>query len=127
MVTSEGAIKMQLRNALEAVGYTGDPNLSHEQQDQLTACLETDSYNIGVVAKFLRRAILFDYPTIDTRTLTDEQFQIAGSRYNRNVARPLADLIKSLNDPPGSAGRVYTEYGRAMLRHRTEVRTILGG
>ena len=76
--TSEGAIKIQLQAALSALGQER-MDLTHDQQNQLTACLETDSVNIDVVARLLRQLIRFDYPKIDTRSLTDEQFIIAGS------------------------------------------------
>ena len=125
VLTSEGAIKIQLQAALFALGRGGE-SLNHTEQNELTACLETDSFNINVVARFLQKMIRFDYPTIDTRTLTDEQFIIAGSRYNRGTARPLKDFVQSLKDPQGSPDRAYTEYGRAMLRHRPEVRGLLG-
>jgi len=125
MVTSEGAIKIQLEVALSAMDYRG-PVLSREQQSDLTSCLETDSFNISVVAKYLRKLILFDYPGSNTERLTDEQFVISGSRYNRGTARALKDFQASLKDKPGGADRVYTSYGRAMLRHRFEVRMILG-
>jgi hypothetical protein len=123
-LTSEGAIKIQLRAALSAIGYDGPP-LTHSEQDQLTRCLETDIFNIGVVATFLRKMILYDYPGVDTRTLTDEQFAIAGSRYNRGTERKLSDFVQSLKDAPGNPNRAYTEYGRAMLSHRQEVRSLL--
>lgn len=125
MQTSEGAIKMQLQAALSVLGHSGK-ELSWKQQNELTACLETDAFNIDVVARFLRKMILFDYPNINTQTLTDEQFVIAGSRYNRGTARPLKDFIQSLKDLPGKSDRTYTEYGRAMLRHRAEVKALLG-
>jgi hypothetical protein len=123
--TSEGAVKIQLQATLSALGQD-DKGLTREQQNQLTACLETDTFNIDVVARLLRKLILFDYPNIDTRSLTDEQFIMAGSRYNRGTARPLKDFIQSLKDPPGTPSRVYTSYGRAMLGHRPEVRALLG-
>ncbi|MGA2708088.1 MAG: hypothetical protein ACLQJ0_20600 [Steroidobacteraceae bacterium] len=124
MQTSEGAIKIQLRVALSAIGLES-MKLDHQQQDELTTCLETDVFNIEVVAKLLYKLIIFDYPNIDTMYLTDEQFVVAGSRYNRGTARPLSEFIQSLNDSPGQADRVYTSYGRAMLRHRDEVEKIL--
>ena len=125
MSTSEGAIKIQLQAALSAMDYRG-PALNRTQQSDLTSCLETDSFNISVVARYLRKLILFDYPGTNTETLTDEQFVISGSRYNRGTARPLKDFQASLKDKPGTAARAYTSYGRAMLRHRHEVRMILG-
>ena len=124
MQTSEGAIKMQLQAALSALGQ-GDRQLSHAQQNELTACLETDAFNIEMVARFLRKMVQFDFPSINTLTLTDDQFVIAGSRYNRGTARPLRDFYQSLKDPPGLPARAYTEYGRAMLRHRDEVKALL--
>jgi hypothetical protein len=100
---------MQLQAALSALGQERT-DLTRDQQNQLTACLETDSFNIEVVARLLRQLILFDYPKLDTRSLTDEQFIIAGSRYNRGTARPLQDFIQSLKDPPGKPTREYTSY-----------------
>lgn len=125
MATSEGAIKIQLQAALAALGYKGDP-LTRKQQNDLTACLETDIFNIDAVARFLRQMILFDYPKINTRVLTDEQFAVAGSRYNRGTARPLKEFQDSLHSAQGTPKRVYSSYGRAMLRHRLEVRRLLG-
>ena len=123
--TSEGAIKIQLRVAAEVLGI--DPaSLRYAQQNALTECLETDVFNLGTVAKLLHDLIMHDDPNADTRTLSDEQFILAGSRYNRGTERARADFIKSLSDPPGSSSRTYTEYGRAMMRHRAHVQQLLG-
>jgi hypothetical protein len=124
MATSEGAIKIQLASALSAMGYNGEP-LTHAQQDDLTDCLETDIFNIDVVAKFLRQMVLFDYPGANTRTLTDEQFMVAGCRYNRGTARSLKDLQESISSPKGSLKRDWSSYGRTMIEHRAEVRKLL--
>lgn len=107
------------------MGYRGSM-LTREQQSDLTSCLETDSFNVSVVASYLHKLILFDYPGANTERLTDEQFVISGSRYNRGTARALKDFQASLKAKPGAADRAYTSYGRAMLRHRFEVRVILG-
>jgi hypothetical protein len=125
MATSEGAIKIQLRNALSVMGYKGAP-LNHAQQNDLTNCLETDVFNIDIVAKFLRQMILFDYPRANTRVLSDEQFIVAGSRYNRGTARSLKDLQSSIAAPQGVLQRDWSSYGRAMMGHRAEVRKLLG-
>jgi hypothetical protein len=58
--------------------------------------------------------------------LTDEQFMISGSRYNRGPARALKDYEDSLKAPQGTVNRAYTSYGRAMMKHRAEVRAFLG-
>jgi hypothetical protein len=125
MATSEGAIKIQLRNALEAMGYKGPP-IDHSQQMALTDCLETDVFNIDIVAKFLRITILQDYPGINTRKLTDEQFIVAGIRYNRGTARSLKDLKDSITAPNDSVQREWSSYGRSMIEHRPEVKKLLG-
>jgi hypothetical protein len=124
-LTSQGAIKIQLQAAMDAINRA-DKNIDRDQQRALTTCLETDTYNIAIVARFLRKMILFDYPKINTAVLTEEQFAISGSRYNRGTARALKDFEGSLKHNPGQADRKYTEYGRAMLRHRAEVRSLLG-
>jgi len=123
--TSEGAIKIQLRIAASVIGYN-PKSLDSKQQNALTECLETDQFNIAVVAKLLHDIILFDYPKADTTNLSDEQFILAGSRYNRGNARPLADFQKSLKDKPGAPSREFTSYGRSMMNHRGEVRDLLG-
>jgi len=125
MATSEGAIKIQLRNALSAMGYKGAP-LTREQQGELTDCLETDVFNIDVVAKFLRQTILRDYPTANTRRLTDEQFMVAGIRYNRGTARSIKDLKDSMASPKDTLKREWSSYGRSMMEHRMEVTGLLG-
>jgi hypothetical protein len=126
MTTSEGAIKIQLRNALSVIGYKGPP-LTHSQQRDLTSCLETDVFNIDVVAKFLRQMILLDYPRANTRALTDEQFIVAGCRYNRGTARKLSDFVSSIAAPKNTPAREWSSYGRAMISHRDEVKRLLSG
>src|SRR5262249_19698792 len=97
MATSEGAVKIQLGVALSVINYDG-PKLTRQQQNDLTDCLETDAFNIDIVARWLNKLIRFDYPDINTQALNDEQFVISGSRYNRGTARPLADFQQSLKE-----------------------------
>lgn len=124
-LTSFGGIAMQLRVAAHELGLDAT-TMSYSEQSKLGQCLETDAFNIDVVAKYLHDLILYDYPGADTANLTDEQFVIAGSRYNRGTQRSLADMIASNNAPVGSALREYTSYGHAMLRHRDRVANMLG-
>lgn len=123
--TSFGAISIQLRVAAQIVGIDLT-TLAHSKQVSLARCLETDAFNIAVVAKYLRALILFDYPNVDTANLTDEQFAIAGSRYNRGTQRKLDDFIASYQAPLGSPLREYTSYGHRMLQHRVRVANALG-
>src|SRR5215470_8361068 len=84
--TSEGAVKIQLRVAARQLKLDGN-RLSFKQQDALTQCLETDVFNLNIVAGLLRDLIKKDFPSAKTDNLTDEQFIVAGSRYNRGDAR----------------------------------------
>ncbi len=91
----------------------------------LITCLETDTFNLNIVAQHLKNLILHDYPGIDTSNLTDEQFIVAGSRYNRGIERALGDFVDSIKLSAGSHGRQFSEYGRRMLEHRDHVLTLL--
>ncbi len=123
--TSVGVLAIQLRAAAETLGI--DPStLTTTQQLQLANCLLTDDFNIKVVAKHLRDLILYDYPGINTEDLNDEQLILAGSRYNRGIARDKKDFIKSIDSPIGSREREYSEYGRRILEKRKTINLIMG-
>lgn len=122
--TSFGAISIQLRRAAETLGMNPG-KLVYEQRVLLARCLETDAFNIEIVARHLRDLILYDYPGADTTKLTDEQIIVAGSRYNRGTERALADILASIQAPPGDATREYSEYGRALLKRRDLVQALL--
>lgn len=122
--TSLGSISIQLRAAAHELGLNPE-TLDHQRRMNLAQCLETDAFNIEVVARHLRRLVAHDYPHANPMALTDEQFAIAGSRYNRGTRRALGDYEASFRAAPGSPGREYTEYGRAMLRRRARVAALL--
>ncbi|CDL83622.1 conserved hypothetical protein [Xenorhabdus szentirmaii DSM 16338] len=124
--TSVGVLAIQLRAAAETLGI--DPStLTTKQQLQLSNCLLTDDFNIKVVAMHLRDLIIYDYPNIkNTSILTDEQLILAGSRYNRGIARDKNDIINSISLPPGSKGREYSSYGRRILEKKKSIYMILG-
>ncbi len=122
--TSLGSVSIQLQAAAHELGLRPD-TLNHERRMNLAQCLETDAFNIEVVARHLRGLIAHDYPHASPMALSDEQFAIAGSRYNRGTRRALSDYEASFRAAPGSAGREYTEYGRAMLRRRARVAALL--
>jgi hypothetical protein len=122
--TSVGAVSIQLRVASKELGIPIEL-LSYSDRMNLITCLETDTFNLHVVAQHLKNLILFDYPGIDTLNLTDEQFIVAGSRYNRGIGRALGDFLISIKLPPGSQGRQFSEYGRRMLEHRDRILKLL--
>jgi len=122
--TSVGAVSIQLRVASKELGIPVEL-LSYPDRMSLITCLETDAFNLNIVAQHLKNIVLYDYPGIDTSNLTDEQFIIAGSRYNRGIERALGEFVNSIKLPPGSQGRQFSEYGRRMLEHRDHVLTLL--
>lgn len=123
-LTSFGSISMQLRNAAREMNMdTGA--MEFKRRLNLAQCLETDAFNIEIVAKHLRGLIAHDYPNADPLKLSDEQFAVVGSRYNRGTQRGLGDYEASFRAAPGSAGREYSEYGRAMLKRRPRVLKLL--
>ena len=82
--TSFGPVSMQLRTAARTLGLNPD-KMSPAQLLNLGWQLERDAYNLRLAAKHLRDLVLFDSPGSDTRTLTEEQIVIVGSRYNRGT------------------------------------------
>ncbi|REM67363.1 hypothetical protein DSI38_11470, partial [Mycobacterium tuberculosis] len=100
-------------------------SLSYEEELNLVSCLETDLFNLEIVARHLQGLVLHDYPGADTEDLSEEQFVVAGARYNRGIERKLSDIVDSLKAAPGSAGREYSSYGRAMVKHREHVESLL--
>jgi hypothetical protein len=122
--TSVGAVSIQLRVASKELGIPIEL-LSYSDRMNLIACLETDTFNLNVVAQHLKNLILYDYPSTDTSNLTDEQFIVAGSRYNRGIERALNEFIDSIKLSPGSQGRQFSEYGRRMLEHRDHILMLL--
>jgi hypothetical protein len=124
--TSVGVLAIQLRAAAETLGI--DPKtLTTTQQLQLANCLLTDDFNIRVVAFHLRDLIIFDNPDIsNTSILSDEQIILAGSRYNRGIARDKKDIIKSISSPPNAPDREYSSYGRRLLEKKESIYMIMG-
>lgn len=122
--TSFGAVSMQLRVAAQEIGLSAD-SMPYSERMDLIYCLETDTFNLSLVAKHLKSLILHDNPGIDTSTLSDEQFIVVGARYNRGTERALNDIKNSINQTPGTRGREFSEYGRRMLEHRAHVSSLL--
>lgn len=124
--TSFGAVSIQLRVAAHELGWNTE-TMSFANQLDLIRCLETDAFNLKVVAKHLNSLMRYDFPDIhDSQLLTDEQFIIVGARYNRGIQRSRKDIEESIKSAPGSPGREYSDYGRAMIRHRAEVGVLMG-
>jgi hypothetical protein len=122
--TSFGAVSIQMRAAVRELGLDAD-TLTYSDELRLVSCLETDVFNLEIVARHLQGLVQHDYPGADGANLSEEQFIVAGARYNRGVERKLSDIVDSLKAAPGSAGREYSSYGRAMVKHREHVESLL--
>lgn len=122
--TSFGSVSIQLRRAAETMGINLN-GINYEQQTKLCRCLQTDWFNLNVVAKHLHELIRYDFPDADAENLSDEQIAITGSRYNWGTDKKIDVFVESLKATPGTATRKYTDYGRTILRHRERIRSLL--
>ena len=123
--TSIGIVAIQVRIIGEIFGKDAS-KLTISEVDYISNCLQKDVFNLNVVAKHLHDLIVYDFPDIDTTNLTDEQFIIVGSRYNRGKERKLNDFKQSIKANVSDSNlRDYTSYGRTMLRYRNKVKALL--
>ncbi|MEW7311304.1 hypothetical protein AB1E22_00990 [Buttiauxella gaviniae] len=122
---SIGVVAMQIRVVAETLGI--DPRtLSTTQQLQISQCLQTDSFNLKIVAMHLYNLIKHDYPNADTLNLTDEQLILVGARYNRGVERKKDDFIQAISLDAKDPRRNYISYGLAILKRREHIKKLLG-
>ncbi|AFR01872.1 hypothetical protein PEC301653_02410 [Pectobacterium carotovorum subsp. carotovorum] len=123
--TSIGIIAMQIRVVAEIFGKNPS-ELKNAEATYISICLNKDNFNLTMVARHLYELINYDYPGADTLNLTDEQFILAGSRYNRGIERSHSDFIRSINAEKSLVDvRDWTSYGRRMLSHREKVTKLL--
>lgn len=125
--TSFGSVAMQLGVAINTLGL--DPEtLTVRDQLELSNCLLEDDFNLNLVATHLQNLILFDYPDCATMYLTDEQYLMAGVRYNRGTERKLKDFIKARTDNPTYPSDEYKliSYGLRLLQIRLHIKWLLG-
>lgn len=123
--TSIGIIAMQIRVVAEIFGKSPS-ELKNAEATYISICLNKDNFNLTMVARHLYELINYDYPGADTLNLTDEQFILAGSRYNRGIERSHSDFIRSINAEKSLVDvRDWTSYGRRMLSHREKVTKLL--
>ncbi|POE23964.1 hypothetical protein BV923_04045 [Pectobacterium odoriferum] len=124
--TSIGIIAIQIRVVAEIFGKNPSA-LRNAEATYISICLNKDNFNLAMVARHLYELINYDYPGTDTLNLTDEQFILAGSRYNRGIERSRSDFIRSINDVEKISyeERNWSSYGRSMLNHREKITKLL--
>lgn len=108
--TSMGAVSIQLRRAAETMGI--DPySLKDEQLLYLAGALQSDKFNLQIVAKHLRQLLFVDYPMLlKAEELTDEQVKMVGTRYWYGPEKNHAALrIEALKE---------SSYGSRILQHK---------
>ncbi|WP_230353949.1 hypothetical protein [Lelliottia sp. WAP21] len=121
---SVGIIAIQIRAAAETLKV--DPNkLTREMQIQLSQCLQSDDFNIKVVALHLRDLILFDYPNADTTNLNQEKTILVGARYNRGIQRKKEDFVNAISKDANSDERDYISYGLAIIKREDRVKRLM--
>lgn len=123
-LTSVGSVSIQLANVAKLMNIDLK-KLSYSEKEELIKKMEIDASNLEIVAKYLVQLRKHDYPNSNTSELTDEQIIVIASRYNRGTARQLSDYIDSINAPEGEPIREYSSYGRALIRHRDQVKILL--
>ncbi|KFF70026.1 hypothetical protein [Pectobacterium brasiliense] len=125
--TSFGSVAIQIQVAARTLGLDSDI-LTTRDQLELATCLMEDDFNLWLVAQHLRDMILYDYPSVAALYLTDEQYMMAGIRYNRGIQRKLSEFIHFIDARPerGSIEFDYISYGVRLLQIRNHVRKLLG-
>lgn len=90
--TSFGQVSMQLRTAAQTMGLDLT-KITDSDYRQLARCLQTDVFNIKLVARHLRELVDHDLGQCSTvSTLTTEQIRFAGARYNRGIGLSLSKI-----------------------------------
>lgn len=124
--TSFGSVAIQLRVAAQTLGL--DPSsLTTRDQLELATCLMEDDFNLHVVANHLRDVMLYDYPDAATLYPTNEQFIMAGIRYNRGMQRKLENFIDLINFEPArdSSEYEYISYGMRLEKIKAHIQKLL--
>lgn len=116
--TSMGAVSIQLRRVAETMGIKNPDSLTQKELTNLANALQSDVFNLNIVAKHLLQLILVDNPDYLLRkTLTDEQIRIAGTRYWWGPENSL-EFIKKESMKSSS-------YGSFILKHKQKVIELL--
>lgn len=124
--TSFGSVAVQIRVAALTLGL--DPSeLTTRDQLELATCLMEDDFNLSITARHLRDLILYDYPYASTLYLSDEQFIMAGVRYNRGIQRKLSDFTQLINSKIAKGADEYSfiSYGMRLLEIRPHIQKLL--
>ncbi|ENU4631440.1 hypothetical protein ACMS8A_004697, partial [Escherichia coli O28ac,42:H7] len=124
--TSFGSMGIQIRTAAITLGL--DPSeLTTRNQLELATCLMEDDFTFQIAATHLRDLALFDYPSSATLYMTNEQYIMAGIRYNRGVERDLGFFIYLINNLPARDTDDYKfiSYGMRLLEIREHIKKLI--
>jgi len=124
--TSFGSMGIQIRTAAITLGL--DPSeLTTRNQLELATCLMEDDFTFQIAATYLRDLALFDYPSSATLYMTNEQYIMAGIRYNRGVERDLGFFIYLINNLPARDTDDYKfiSYGMRLLEIREHIKKLI--
>jgi hypothetical protein len=111
-LTSFGPVSMQLRTAASTLGLDSS-KLTTDDWRGLARCLESDVFNLWLVARHLRQLVEVDGTKDHSPILSSDEIRIVGARYNRGAALPLDEIRKN------------TSYGDFIVKNLTRFEGLL--
>jgi len=94
--TSLGQQATQVRRAAESLGYNPS-TISETQRSAIVESLRDPSESIFIAAKHLSDLRDVDFPGTPGASLSEDQIQVIGARYNQGPTRALQDVKKDLS------------------------------
>jgi hypothetical protein len=109
--TSFGDLSMQLRVAMETLGYENTQTLS--VGNSVIESLKDPVEAFYIVAKHLSSLKDVDFKGKKGSELTDEEIKVVGTRYNRGAGLSLEAIKKNLS------------YGQAIMKRKEELQNLI--
>jgi RHS repeat-associated protein len=109
--TSFGDLSMQLRVAMETLGYNKSQTLI--VGNSIIESLNNPTEAFFIVAKHLSALKDVDFKNKKGSELTDEEIKVVGTRYNRGAGLPLEAIKKNLS------------YGQAIIKRKEELQSLI--
>jgi hypothetical protein len=92
--TSFGSVSMQLGTAANTMGMDAR-SMSYAELRDLSNCLESDQFNISLVADHLQEIIQHDNLGADASEISLDDVRIIGARYNRGLGLSLESINRN--------------------------------
>jgi len=92
--TSFGSVSMQLATAANTLGKDAT-TMSYSELRDLSNCLETDTFNISLVADHIVEIIQLDNLGTSAAHISMDDVRIIGARYNRGLGLSLDRILQN--------------------------------